>query len=122
MNLDLTRPEAHALEALAAVWLAEDHYNLEKYAEIRGHLETGLAKLTAALEQKETAPPAQSEAEKARKLEAYKNHLETDPIERLGVLYADTLETYRANGKNDFDAGRVDGIKQALELLNKAAP
>ena len=28
-------------------------------------------------------------------------------------------EVYRENGKTDFDAGRVQGIKEAIEALNE---
>jgi len=43
------------------------------------------------------------------------NILET---EKLTNLYEQALETYQANGKNDYDAGVVEGIKRVIELLN----
>lgn len=41
-------------------------------------------------------------------------------IEILSELYDQYLDNYKANGRTDFDAGRVDALKMAIEELNKA--
>ena len=39
-------------------------------------------------------------------------------IEKLEELYQDNRRIYEENGRQDFDAGRIDGIKQALEIVS----
>lgn len=41
-------------------------------------------------------------------------------IERLGVAYDDALRVYREDG-GDYNAGRVEGLKQALEIIEAEA-
>jgi hypothetical protein len=41
--------------------------------------------------------------------------------EKLWKLYNAAIETYEANGKGTWEAGRVDGLKQALELVIEAS-
>lgn len=38
----------------------------------------------------------------------------TDKIQRL---YDQALENYKSNGRNDYDAGIVEGLKRALEVI-----
>jgi len=40
----------------------------------------------------------------------------------LSTLYdalEQAIEVYRANGKTNYDAGRVEGIKEAIEIIKK---
>ena len=42
------------------------------------------------------------------------------PLERLEAAYEDAVRVYREDG-GDYNAGRVDGLKQALELIEAEA-
>ena len=43
-------------------------------------------------------------------------------MKELEQLYDDVLRIYRENGKTDYDAGVVQGVKQAIEVFNYAKP
>lgn len=38
----------------------------------------------------------------------------------LGRTLQDARENYEANGKQAYDAGRYEGLKQALEIIDRA--
>lgn len=49
-----------------------------------------------------------------------KDPLQTKLILKLNTLLEQTKRLYYENGKKDFDAGRVDGVKWALEIVLKS--
>lgn len=47
------------------------------------------------------------------------NMKKDEVLEILYALHAETERLYHENGKNDFDAGRLDGIGWAIEEIKK---
>jgi len=43
-------------------------------------------------------------------------------MEELEAEYQDMIRVYRANGKQPYEAGRVDGAKAIIEKLVKILP
>jgi hypothetical protein len=43
-----------------------------------------------------------------------------EELEIITEMYKHAVDVYRENGKTDYDAGRVEGIKEILEAF--AAP
>ena len=42
-------------------------------------------------------------------------------IKELNELYEDAIRIYKANGRKDYEAGIVQGIKRAIEVVEREA-
>lgn len=45
------------------------------------------------------------------------DYMEKTLVSKLTDLYEDAIRIYKANGKGAYEAGIVEGIKRALELV-----
>ncbi len=43
--------------------------------------------------------------------------MDISELEKLNELYNNALATYQENGKNDYEAGIVEGIKRVIEIM-----
>ena len=40
-----------------------------------------------------------------------------DILAALNELELELVELYKKNGRNDYDSGRIDGVRQAIEVV-----
>ena len=43
--------------------------------------------------------------------------MDISELNKLNELYHQAVEIYKSNGKTDYDAGIVEGLKRAVEIL-----